>query len=316
MIRTILLLLLVGITGCASSPRTLDSPPPGDSFAVVLGIAQDGGFPQAGCNTARCRGQWQNQAERRHVACLAVVDSKSHERWIIDATPDFPEQLAMLDRLAPTQNRPPDLSGIFLTHAHIGHYTGLMFLGREVLGTSGIPVYAMPRMAEFLEHNGPWDQLVRLRNIEIRSLHNREAVDLTSSLSVTPLLVPHRDEYSETVGFIVRGPRRSILYIPDIDKWERWDRRLEDVLASVDQAFIDGTFYADGELPGRNMSDIPHPFIQETMARLATASAGERNKVWFIHLNQSNPAMLPGKARTRIERNGFHVADEGMKSPL
>ncbi|MEO8217044.1 MAG: MBL fold metallo-hydrolase [Acidobacteriota bacterium] len=308
-------MLAAFVLGCSAAPRATD-PQAAGPFVVVLGIAQDGGFPQAGCRGEQCRRGWEDLSLQRHVASLALVDPESKQRWLIDVTPDFPEQLAMLDRIAPPEGRAPALSAIFLTHAHIGHYTGLMFLGREVLGTASLPVYAMPRMFEFIENNGPWNQLVRLHNVELRPLNNDQPVTLTTRISITPILVPHRDEYSETVGFIVRGPRRSVLYIPDIDKWERWDRRLEDVLASVDQAFIDGTFYADGELPGRNMTEIPHPFIQETMARLATASAAERNKVWFIHLNQSNPAMLPGTARTRIERSGFHVADEGMKSPL
>lgn len=248
-------------------------------YIMVLGIAQDGGYPQAGCARNDCVAAWKNPALRRHVASLAIVDPVSNQRWIIDATPDFAEQLSMLDS--------PRLDGIFLTHAHIGHYLGLAQLGREVMGTHDVKVYAMPRMRAFLEHNGPWDQLVRLHNIAIEPLEDGREVKLNERITITPLIVPHRDEYSETVAFIVRGPTHSILWLPDIDQWEKWTTPIESVVTRVDIAFVDGTFHDAGELPGRDLTEIPHPLMIETMKRLAANPA----KVRFIHLNQSNPAL-------------------------
>ena len=248
-------------------------------YIMVLGIAQDGGYPQAGCARPDCVAAWKNPALRGHVASLAIVDPISNQRWIIDATPDFAAQLSMLDA--------PKLDGILLTHAHIGHYLGLAQLGREVMGAHDVKVYAMPRMRAFLEHNGPWDQLVRLRSIVIESLEDGREVKLNDRITITPLTVPHRDEYSETVGFIVRGPSHSILWLPDIDKWERWPTPIESVVERVDLAFVDGTFHDASELPGRDLSEIPHPLMIETMKRLGAYAS----KVRFIHLNQSNPAL-------------------------
>lgn len=210
----------------------------------------------------------------------------------------------------------PALTLLRLTHAHIGHYTGLMHLGREVLGAHEIPVYAMPRMCEFLQHNGPWDQLVRLGNIELRSLEDGTEIRLNPRISVTPLLVPHRDEYSETVGFIIRGPRRSILWLPDIDKWERWATPLESVLARVDVAYVDGTFYSADELPGRDLREIPHPLMIETMDRLEAQPFEVHGKIRFVHLNQSNPALRDTRVRAGIEKRGFAVAEEGGRTSL
>src|SRR5690606_2339255 len=159
------------------------------------------------------------------------------ERWLIDATPDLPLQLLRLDATAPAASPAPGLAGILLTHAHVGHYAGLIHLGREVIGARGVPVYAMPRLAGFLRTNGPWELLLRLGNVELRPLAAGTPVRLGERLSATPLLVPHRDEYSETVAFVVAGPSRRLLWLPDIDKWERWDAagtRLEEVLAGVD----------------------------------------------------------------------------------
>jgi pyrroloquinoline quinone biosynthesis protein B len=256
------------------------APPATAPFVVVLGIAQDGGYPQAGCKRDDCIAAWRDPSLRRLVASLGIVDPVSGERWIIDATPDFPEQLYRLDALAPSKTLP----SILLTHAHIGHYTGLMHLGREVLGAHSVPVYAMPRMRAFLAANGPWSQLVALKNIELRPLET--TTQLNARISVEALVVPHRDEFSETVGFIIRGPSRAILWLPDIDKWEKWSTPIEAVLARVDVAYIDGTFHDASELPGRDMREIPHPLIVETLARLDAAA---RKKVRFIHLNQSNP---------------------------
>ena len=270
--------------GCAHATA------PSQPFTILLGVAQDGGYPQAGCNRSDCEAAWTTPSLRRHVASLGIVDPISNEKWIIDATPDFPQQLHILGNSDP---RKP-LAGILLTHAHIGHYIGLAQLGREVMGAQRVPVYAMPRMRRFLETNGPWDQLVRLNNIELRDLSDGVEVQLNERISVTPLLVPHRDEYSETVAYIVRLPGRSILWLPDIDKWEKWTTPIESVLDRVDVAYLDATFYDERELPGRNLSEIPHPTIVESMRRLAKYAG----KVRFIHLNQSNPALRdPGMVR-------------------
>jgi pyrroloquinoline quinone biosynthesis protein B len=239
------------------------------------------------------------------VASLGIVDPQSRQRWIIDATPDFPSQLRTLDELAPGDD--VLLDGILLTHAHIGHYLGLAQLGREVLGAKGVRVHAMPRMREFLSRNGPWDQLVRLGNIALAPLEDGVEVALNTRIRVTPLRVPHRDEYSETVAFLVRGPSRAVLWLPDIDKWEKWATPLESVLERADVAYLDGTFHDANELPGRDLSEIPHPLIVETVARLAKSPLRER--VRFVHLNQSNPLL-------RESRNGISVAKDGERQAL
>ena len=250
------------------------------------------------------------------MASLAIVDPESRQRWIIDATPDFRGQVKALDEVAPSASS-PGLDGIFLTHAHIGHYTGLAHLGREVMGASKVPVHVMPRMRKFLESSGPWAQLVRLGNIELRPLAAGKATRLNGRITVTPLQVPHRDEYSETVGFKVEGPGGSVLYLPDIDKWERLSTPLETILAGVDVTYLDGTFYGEGELPERNMSGIPHPLIVETLARLSSLPGERRARVRFIHLNHTNPALDPeSDAARRLLEAGFAVAREGERTGL
>ena len=276
-------------------------------FIVVLGTGQDGGYPQAGTKPGKA---WQPE-RRRHATSLALVDPATGERWLFEATPDFREQLHELDRVAPSPDV-PGLAGIFLTHAHVGHYVGLIHLGHEIIGARGVPVHAMPRMRAFLSEHGPWDQLVRFGNIQLRALAADSAVRLSERLTVTPFVVPHRDEYSETVGFRIEGPARTVVFLPDIDKWERWEAegtRIEDVVAGADVALLDGTFFRDGEVPGRAMAEIPHPFIEETMQRFADAPPVERSKILFIHLNRTNPAAFAdSEERREVERVGFRIA--------
>ena len=298
------LLLLLACTTTSLTPSS--TAPPREPYVMVLGIAQDGGYPQAGCRRDDCVERFEGRGARALVASLAIVDPASGQRWIIDATPDFPSQLHRLERMAGVAREGASvLDGVLLTHAHIGHYLGLAHLGREVLGTRGVPVFAMPRMRAFLEQNGPWSQLVSLKNIVLHPLAAGTAVALNERISVTPLVVPHRDEFSETVAFVVRGPSRAILWLPDIDKWEKWETPIESVVEHVDVAYLDATFYSAAELPGRDLREIPHPTVEETMQRFAASPL--RSRIRLIHLNQSNPLLRDPSLR----RTSFTVAAEG-----
>ena len=278
-------------------------------YAVVLGIAQDGGYPHAGCERRCCADLWKNDSLKKMVSCISVIDPKSGLAWMIDATPDFAKQYHII-----TKKHNARLAGIFLTHAHIGHYTGLMHLGREVMGSKNIVVYAMPKMKLFLENNEPWKQLVSLKNIHIIPIEDKKEIILSRNLIIEPFKVPHRDEFSETVGYNIIGPNESLLYIPDIDKWDKWEHDILFWIESTGYALLDGTFYYDGEIPNRNMSEIPHPFIMESMNYFETLLERNQNKIFFIHLNHTNPAIRENSAASRnIIKNGFNVARKGMK---
>lgn len=283
-------------------------------YVVVLGIGQDAGVPQMGCDSPFCRRAWADKSLRRMVSSIALIEPASKRRWIFDATPDLPEQFEMLKRL--TADRSNRLDGIFLTHAHIGHYAGLMYLGRESMNADRVPVFAMPRMKAMLEKNAPWSQLVTLRNIETRELFDGKPVVLANRLTVEPFLVPHRDEFSETVGYRIRSASKTLVFIPDIDKWEKWQTSLAGLVRSSDYLLLDGTFYADGEI-SRPMNEVPHPFVTETMALLTRLPASERRKVHFVHFNHSNPLVQGSTAKlAEVRRAGFSVAGEGLRFPL
>ncbi|MDH5630015.1 MAG: MBL fold metallo-hydrolase [Gammaproteobacteria bacterium] len=283
-------------------------------YLYILGVAQDAGYPQAGCYQPHCMPGWQNKNLRRTATSIALIDPANKKSYLFEATPNLPEQMYQLEQEAPSKQYP--LSGIFLTHAHIGHYAGLMFLGHEAMGANQIPVYAMPRMKYYLLKNGPWSQLVSFKNIILKSLKDNTSINL-NEIKVTPFLVPHRDEYSETVGYKIEGPNKSAIFIPDINKWSVWKTDLAKLIQQVDYALLDATFYADGELPGRDMSKIPHPFVSETMTLLKDLPAKDKNKIWFIHFNHTNPLLNTDSEQAKtVKANGFNVAKEGVRLEL
>ena len=283
-------------------------------YIYILGVAQDAGFPQAGCYKPHCMPGWNDPERKISATSIGLIDPSSKKKYIFEATPDFPEQLFMLEQEAPSDDF--SLNGIFITHAHIGHYTGLMYLGREAMGANGLPVYVMPKMEQYLRENGPWSQLIALNNISLVSLRN-EYSQLLNNLKVTPFLVPHRDEFSETVGYSIQGPKKTALFIPDINKWSQWKENILERIQLVDYALIDATFYDNNELPGRDMSKIPHPFVVETIASLSLLPREQREKVWFIHMNHTNPLLnLNSYEAKEVRAQGFNIASTGLRLKL
>lgn len=289
--------------------------PADDLYIVVLGVTQDGGYPHAGCRRDCCQQVYDGKQTPKTPVCLGVVDRTNQKVYMLEATPAFGEQWRRLQDISGFRDkRAPD--GLFLTHAHIGHYAGLLQLGREVMGAIHIPVWVMPRMERFLWENGPWRQLIDLQNIETQPLWADSAVQLTANLRITPFLVPHREEYSETVGYRIESPRKKVIFIPDIDKWELWGHNITDQVRAADVALLDATFFKDGELQGRAMKEIPHPLVQETMQLFEKQPASEKTKVTFIHYNHTNPLLWGENARQEVRGRGFSVAEEGMVIPL
>lgn len=306
LLKAALIFLISGVGSILAEERA--------PYIYILGVAQDAGFPQAGCYKPHCMLGWNDPERKISATSIGLIDPSSKKKYIFEATPDFPEQLFMLEQEAPSDDF--SLNGIFITHAHIGHYTGLMYLGREAMGANGLPIYVMPKMEQYLRENGPWSQLIALNNISLVSLRN-EYSQLLNNLKVTPFLVPHRDEFSETVGYSIEGPKKTALFIPDINKWSQWKENILERIQLTDYALIDATFYDSNELPGRDMSEIPHPFVVETMATLSVLPKEQKEKVWFIHMNHTNPLLnLNSYEAKEVRAQGFNIASTGLRLKL
>jgi pyrroloquinoline quinone biosynthesis protein B len=276
----------------------------------ILGVAQDGGYPHIGCKKNCCERAWSDRDMRRMVTSFALVDSSNKKWWLFEASPDIKEQLHYFSRVTRgTYKYLPD--GIFITHAHIGHYTGLMQLGREAMGAKGVPVFVLPKLRFFLENNGPWSQLVRLNNISLQTLDTSKKLELAKDISVETFTVPHRDEYSETAGIRITTANKKYLFIPDIDKWQKWSRNIIDEVEKVDIALLDATFYDAEELPGRRMEEVPHPFVVETIKLFENAPAATKTKIHFIHLNHTNRLLWDDAVQKQAKGTGFNLATQG-----
>jgi len=297
---------------CTIANQKADCQTHSNPYILILGTAQDGGYPQVGCTKNCCNLAWKYDSLKRYVVSFALVDSVSKNWWLFEATPDFKYQLQLFRILTHSEFKYlPD--GIFITHAHIGHYVGLMQLGREVMDTKQMPVFVLPRMASFLEKNGPWSQLVKLKNIMIYQLNTDSVLTLRNNIKIETFTVPHRDEYSETAGFRIITPQKKYLFIPDINKWEKWDKNIVTEVKKVDCALLDGTFYSNSELPGRKMEEVPHPLVTETMELFKNEDATTKSKVHFIHFNHTNPILWDDYTKAVVKANGFHIAEQGER---
>ena len=279
---------------------------------AVLGVMQDGGRPHLGCEKSCCAPETLQNMNDFLVVSLGIFDREHAQGYMIEATPDFVPQWRTFKGIFPEITL-KTFGGIFLTHAHIGHYLGLAYLGKEAFNAHGTPVYAMPRMAEFLKNNGPWSQLVDINNIKIKEINFGTSTTELNNINVTPIQVPHRDEYSETAGYIIKGKNKKALFIPDIDKVEKWDRDLSQLAKEFDFLLIDATFYDSKEI-NRDISEIPHPLVTETMNLLIGLNKENRNKVYFIHMNHTNMMLDPNSELSKlITSKGFNIARLGQK---
>jgi pyrroloquinoline quinone biosynthesis protein B len=279
-------------------------------YIYILGNTQDAGLPHIGCQHPFCEDSF-NVYEEHYTTSIAVVNSDLKKYILFEATPDITFQLNNLKKNIFDEFLLPE--SIYITHAHIGHYTGLMYFGREALGAKDLMVRVLPRMSNFLQNNGPWSQLVDINNIKIKEINFGLSTKELANIDVTPVQVPHRDEYSETAGYIIKGKNKKALFIPDIDKWEKWDRDLSQLAKEFDFLLIDATFYDSKEI-NRDISDIPHPLVTETIDLLSRLNTENRSKVYFIHMNHTNMMLDPNSKLSKLVKSkGFNIARLGQK---
>jgi pyrroloquinoline quinone biosynthesis protein B len=280
---------------------------------LILGVAQDGGLPHLGCNAACCAHAKQS-GRVETPACIAIGNADTGGVLLLEATPSIVSQVNSIDLLWPWHSGSGSfVNAIAITHAHIGHYTGLMHLGREGAATDNMPVHVSSAVANVLRTNAPWSNLVDEGHVSLFEFHAGEQEEPVQGIRIEPLTVEHRNELADTVAFKVHGPHRTALFCPDIDQW---GNALERLLDGVDIALLDGTFYDESELPGRDRAVIGHPTIVDTMERIEAMGASRPADVRFIHLNHSNAVFHAGAAADDVNARGFRVAKAGDRISL
>ena len=279
---------------------------------TLLGTAQDGGRPQPGCQRTCCADLGPDDV--RHPVSLGITDEHG-QGHLIEATRALGDQLKLWGY--------PPLQSVMLTHAHFGHVDGLGLFGRETLNARGLNLYASSSMLSLVDNTPQWALMVEQGVFTTVPVTTGSEHLLSDSITVVPVAVPHRAELSDMHAFIVRGPNRSLLFLPDHD---RWDETLEHHdapnirawLASmdVDIALIDGTFWSADELVSRTQHEVPHPPVSETLDRLGPRTGGDPEIV-FIHMNHTNPIhRLDSMEYARVVSLGWSVGEQGMTFTL
>jgi len=279
-----------------------------------LGTAQDGGVPQIGCKCEMCTDIRKEKRKEILQAAIGIENTETGNRYMIEATPAFPKQYQSF-----IADKNGKLNGIFLTHAHMGHYTGLMYLGKEALNSKEIKVYVSRKMAEFLKNNAPWSQLVKLKNIELIEFESGKELVLDNDIKIIPVEVPHRNEFADTHGFIVKG-KKSFFFVPDIDSWEGFENQLNDIFKQCDYLAVDATFYTKeeiGNIRGRNFKEIPHPTVEETVSFIEKNKWNLKDKkVILTHFNHTNLLFTDKVLKDEVEKIGIIVSEDEMEITL
>jgi|TARA_B100001741_G_C16551229_1_gene599492 pyrroloquinoline quinone biosynthesis protein B len=287
-----------------------------DVRVVVLGISQDGGFPQAGCNLDCCQSVKNNPSLTKHPVSMGIIGSDG-SKHLIEATRDLAWQLNLWDSVESNETL---LSSLWITHAHHGHIDGLGLFGKEVINAKKLNVHCSESLSKLIKRTPNWNLLVESENIVINSFIN--SISYTPSpncgFEIKPIKIPHRAELSDMHAFLIIGPNKNLLFLPDHDTWESTlkfvnMRTIRDWFKaeSIDFALIDGTFWSSNELVGRNQKNVPHPTVSETL-KLIGNKKFEDPVIKFTHLNHTNP--LNNKSSNEfleVKKMGWSVAEEG-----
>ncbi len=286
--------------------------------ATLLGIAQDGGVPQAGCTKTCCMDAVGGRRRTRYPVSLGVT-TEVGSKHLMDVSRSLPDHLINWGK---EENDIGRIDSIWLSHAHVGHYDGLFQFGREVMGTSSIPCHLSKSMHEFCMSTPSLASLFDEGHLIAEVFDGDAAIEISEHVAISPIKVPHRDEFSDTHGFVIKGPKRRLLYLTDHDSWDEtlgfheaddirsWLRSMH-----IDIALVDGTFWSEEELGGK-ATEIGHPTVQDTLERL-----GERRhddpRIVFIHLNHTNPLLEDaGSEQAKVRSMGWEVGRRTMSFEL
>ena len=277
---------------------------------TVLGIAQDGGHPQPGCLRPCCA----NITEPHYPVSLGIRSSKG-TNLLIEATRNLGDQFTLWGQTK--------VDHLLLTHAHLGHVDGLGLFGREAIAARDIELHVSDDMYHLIDRTPQWNLMVQQGVFNIRTFTAGDVVFSQGELSIEAVRIPHRAELSDMHAFIIRGPSKSLLFLTDHDTWNETltvhdCSSIRELLAklNVDIALIDGTFWSEDELAGRNQATVPHPPVLQTLNMLGSREDGDPDII-FTHLNHTNPLYnRDSEQYAEVERLGWSVAYQGQRFTL
>ncbi len=279
---------------------------------TLLGVAQDGARPQAGCIQPCCAGLTAD--DTMFPVSLGIIDD-SGAGHLIEATRYLGEQFRIWGAAS--------LDSVWLTHAHFGHVDGLGLFGKETMASRDLDLHVSDEMFHLMEETPQWALMLKQGVFQDRVFQNGELISKSERLSIIPIVIPHRDELSDMHAFLICGANKRLLFFPDHDSWQQtldchrqpdirsWLRHLQ-----VDIALLDGTFWSEEELGGRSQQDVPHPPVKQTLQMLGERKAGDP-EIIFIHLNHTNPLYDESSlAYEEVTSNGWKVGVQGQTFTL
>ncbi|MFB6294766.1 MAG: MBL fold metallo-hydrolase [Candidatus Nanohaloarchaea archaeon] len=264
--------------------------------AEILGSVQDGGVPHLGCTCATCERARDDPSQQRYATSMKVYHEENDVTYLFDASPDIRFQLS--DEF---------LDGIFLSHGHLGHISGLLYLGKESFNANMVDVHCSESVADFMHDSYPYRLLIDRNNIVVNEHEDGDHVELMD-LQVVPVEVVHRYVPTDMHAFRIESDDTTLFYMTDIDYWT--DDAIEEV-ENADIAVVDGCFWSKEEID--RYERVPHPPIKESLDVFADTDTD----IIFTHMNHTNPVLDPdSEERQQVEDAGFRVADEGMEIQL
>lgn len=270
---------------------------------TLLGNAQDAGRPQLGCTQKCCEDARCNTELSRMPVSLGL---HGEQFGIVEATRCIEEQLALMGN--------PQLSEVWLTHAHLGHIEGLGQFGKESLNSKNIKLRCSNSVMDYVMAHPIWKKLIIRGNLTFAEYFSEQIV---------PLKVPHRSQDFDTYALFFNGKKNNVLFLPDHDTWKEtldivgfespkdWFNSL-----NVDIVLLDGTFWNSDELKTRVQANVPHPTVSETLDLIGERSK-EDPRIIFIHLNHTNPLHYPDSEEyQKVDKMGWEIGYQGMEFDL
>ena len=283
---------------------------------TILGTAQDGGVPQAGCGCSNCNAAFENPERVRFPVSLGVMDNQGGMH-LIEATRALPEQLKIWAD-ACRYDSPIRPNSVLLTHAHLGHIEGIGQFGKEAMGCRNLTLVASESVASILQEKKLMTPFV-IADFGSQNLPKFQQGGVVFDF----IPVPHRDDTSDTHAILISGENKRVLFLPDLDDWEQtlksvgytnpneWFQSL-----GATHVLLDATFWNGEELSGRDMKDVPHPTVENSLVRLQEGGIGGP-EIILIHLNHTNPLNNPNSHQSRmVEDAGHSIGQRGLTIEL
>src|SRR5215472_3751666 len=306
-------------------------------LAVVLGSAAGGGFPQWNSNAPACRRARQGDASAKVRSQASLAVSANNKDWfVLNASPDLRLQIEATSHLHPRDGlRSSPITGLVLTGGDVDAIAGLLNLRERHRFT----VYGPSRVLAIIEANPIFDVLAPdcVRRVELPLDKGVELAGSSgaSGLAVVAFAVPGKVPlYLETTGqdpglseegdavgleVIETATGKSFFFIPGC---AAMTDPLRTRLAGSALVFFDGTLWRDDEMirlgvgtkTGQRMGHMSMSGDDGTIAAFRDLGIGRRI---FIHINNSNPALLDDSQERRIANaEGWEIAYDGMEVTL